>query len=232
MPTATTFGNQLVEGAEIIACRACAEEYAEATPERAAALRWVGSWREGGAFAQEIMWHRFDFRGLVSTPPTVVFDNRLELKVGDKHLVLTYLGTAHSRGDILVHLPRERVLYTGDLLFVGGHPVIWAGPVDNWIKACDYILDLDVDIIVPGHGPIADKSAVREMKAYLEFVKTEARRRISTMACRSRRRRGTSVSIGSRLGSIPSASSSTSPRSTANFRARPRRSTACRCLPR
>ena len=73
-----TFGNQLVEGAEIIACRACAEEYAEATPERAAA-RAMG-WKElgeGGAFAQEIMWHRFDFRGLVSTPPTVVFDNRL-----------------------------------------------------------------------------------------------------------------------------------------------------------
>jgi hypothetical protein len=54
--------------------------------------------------------------------------------------------------------------------------VIWEGPVDNWIKACDYILDLDVDIIVPGHGPIADKLAVREMKAYLAFVKAEARR--------------------------------------------------------
>jgi hypothetical protein len=53
--------------------------------------------------------------------------------------------------------------------------VIWEGPVDNWINACDYILDLDVDIIVPGHGPIADKTAVREMKAYLEFVKSEAR---------------------------------------------------------
>ena len=115
-------------------------------------------------------------RGLVSTPPTVVFDNRLELKVGDKRLVLTHLGSAHSRGDVLVHLPRERVLYAGDLLFVGGHPVIWEGPVDNWIKACDYILGLDLDIIVPGHGPIADKSAVREMKAYLEFVAAEARR--------------------------------------------------------
>jgi cyclase len=172
-----TFGNQLVEGAEIIACRACAEEYAEATPERATAraLGWM-ELGEGGAFAHEIMWRKFDFRGLVSTPPTVVFDNRLELKVGDKRLVLTHLGSAHSRGDVLVHLPRERVLYAGDLLFVGGHPVIWEGPVDNWIKACDYILGLDLDIIVPGHGPIADKTAMREMKAYLEFVAAEARR--------------------------------------------------------
>jgi glyoxylase-like metal-dependent hydrolase (beta-lactamase superfamily II) len=75
----------------------------------------------------------------------------------------------------LVHVPAERVLYTGDLLFVGGHPVIWAGPVENWIKACDYILGLDVEIIVPGHGPIADKAAVRELKSYFEYVLAQAR---------------------------------------------------------
>ena len=70
----------------------------------------------------------------------------------------------------------DRILYTGDLLFVGGHPVIWSGPIGNWIKACDYILGLDVDIIVPGHGPIAEKPAVRELKAYFEYIAAEARR--------------------------------------------------------
>src|ERR1019366_2959672 len=69
--------------------------------------------------------------------------------------------SAHTRGDVLVHLPADKILYTGDLLFVGGHPVLWAGPIENWIKACDYILSLDVDVIVPGHGPIAEKPAVR-----------------------------------------------------------------------
>jgi glyoxylase-like metal-dependent hydrolase (beta-lactamase superfamily II) len=89
---------------------------------------------------------------------------------------LTHLGSAHTRGDILVHVPADRILYTGDLLFVGGHPVIWEGPIGNWIKACDYILGLDVDVIVPGHGPISEKPAVRELKAYFEYIAAEARR--------------------------------------------------------
>lgn len=172
-----TFGNQLVEGAEIIACRACAEEYTEAPPEafaaRAAAWQLAG---EGGAFFHEIMGSRFDWRGLINTPPTTLFDQTMEVMVGNKRLILTHLGSAHTRGDVLVHVPGDRVLYTGDLLFVGGHPVIWEGPIGNWIKACDYILGLDVDVIVPGHGPIAEKPAVRELKAYFEYIAAEVRR--------------------------------------------------------
>ena len=172
-----TFGNQLVEGAEIIACRACAEEYAETPPSNLLAL--ASAWQnlgEGGAFFHEVMGSRFDWRGVVNTPPSTLFDKTLEVAVGNKRLVLTHLGSAHTRGDILVHAPADRIMFTGDLLFVGGHPVIWEGPVGNWIKACDYILGLDVDVIVPGHGPIADKSAVRELKAYFQYIASEARR--------------------------------------------------------
>jgi len=172
-----TFGNQLVAGAEIVACRACAEEYAEWSPTHFMAL--ANGWKnlgEGGAFFQEVMGSRFDWRGLVNTPPTTVFDQTMELKVGDKRLVLTHLGSAHTRGDVLVHVPSDRIIYTGDLVFVGGHPVIWEGPIGNWIKACDFILGLDVDVIVPGHGPIAEKPAVRELKSYFEYIAAEARR--------------------------------------------------------
>jgi cyclase len=102
----------------------------------------------------------------------------MEIMVGSKRLVLTHLGTAHTRGDVLVHVPDDRILYTGDLLFAGGHPVIWEGPIGNWIKACDYILALDVDIVVPGHGPISEKPAVRELKEYFEYIAAEARRHI------------------------------------------------------
>jgi cyclase len=172
-----TFGNQLIEGAEIIACRECAEEYGEWAPSqfKAFAANWK-NFGEGGAFFHEVMGGVFDWRGLVDTPPTSMFDKTMEVKVGGKRLVLTHLGTAHTRGDILVHLPAERILYTGDLLFVGGHPVIWEGPIGNWIKICDYILALDVDVIVPGHGPISEKRAVRELKSYFEHIAQEARR--------------------------------------------------------
>jgi glyoxylase-like metal-dependent hydrolase (beta-lactamase superfamily II) len=77
----------------------------------------------------------------------------------------------------LVHVPEDRVVYTGDILFNEGTPIAWAGPVSNWIRACDRILEMDVDVIVPGHGAIADKQAVRAMRGYLEFVSDEARKR-------------------------------------------------------
>jgi glyoxylase-like metal-dependent hydrolase (beta-lactamase superfamily II) len=171
------FGNQLIEGAEIIACRECAEEFAEAPPSLL--INFETNWKnlgEGGAFFHEAMGGVFDWRGIVPTPPTTLFDKTMDITVGNTRLNLTHLGHAHTRGDILVHVPADRILYTGDLLFVGGHPVIWEGPIGNWIAICDHILSLDVDVIMPGHGPISEKPQVREFKAYLEHIAQEARR--------------------------------------------------------
>jgi glyoxylase-like metal-dependent hydrolase (beta-lactamase superfamily II) len=72
--------------------------------------------------------------------------------------------------------PANRVVYTGDILFIEGTPIAWAGPVSNWIKACDRILGLDADVVIPGHGPITDKAGVKRMQDYLVFVDKEARR--------------------------------------------------------
>ena len=82
---------------------------------------------------------------------------RAELSVGSREVRLIEVGPAHTRGDTLALLPAERVLFTGDILFHGGHPIAWAGPVSNWIAACDRILGMDVDVIVPGHGPLAEQ---------------------------------------------------------------------------
>jgi cyclase len=79
----------------------------------------------------------------------------LTIRVGDRELHLLEVGPAHTRGDTLVHAPAERVLFSGDILFSGAHPIAWAGPVSNWIAACDRILAMDVEVIVPGHGPLA-----------------------------------------------------------------------------
>jgi hypothetical protein len=98
----------MATGAEIIACRACAEEYAESPPAQFAAL--AASWKnlgDGGTFFHEIMGSRFDWRRLVDTPPTTLFDNKLEVTVGNKSIVLNHLGSARTRGDILVHVPAD-----------------------------------------------------------------------------------------------------------------------------
>ena len=74
-------------------------------------------------------------------------------------------------------MPQDRTVFTGDILFVNGHPVIWAGPIANWLRACDLILGWDVQTVVPGHGPITDKSGVRALRHYLDYLRVEARRR-------------------------------------------------------
>lgn len=173
-----TYGNQLVTGARIIASRACAEEMAERPPEERAAI--VRNWRQHGALGSwlhELYGPLFDFEGVVYTPPTEVFERELTLRVGTKEVRLVHAGPAHTRGDVMVYVPAERTAFTGDILFIGGHPVIWAGPVSNWIRACDTLLAWDVETIVPGHGPITDKAGVRALKHYFEYLTVEARRR-------------------------------------------------------
>jgi cyclase len=173
-----TFGNQLVADAEIIASRACAEEMRELPAERLAAMEQ--NWRqlgEAGAFLHEVMGSKFRWDDVKNTLPTRVFDDELQLKVGDKQVLLKTVGPAHTKGDVLVHVPEDRTVFTGDILFVEGHPVLWAGPIDNWVAACDQILAWDVETVVPGHGPITDKRGVQAMKGYLLYIKAEARKR-------------------------------------------------------
>ncbi len=171
------FGNQLVDGAEIIATEACAEEF-EDVP--AAALAALVDDDYGDPLVNEFMkeaFGAFDFSGIVATPPTRTFTDALTLSVGGREVELMNVGPAHTKGDLLAYVPDARTVYTGDILFVYGTPIVWAGPYANWMAACDAIVDLDVDTVVPGHGPVTDKEGARMVKAYLEFVHREASER-------------------------------------------------------
>ncbi len=172
-----TFGNGLVKDAEIIASEASASEWDGFPPEALAEMmRNTDQMGDVGAFFAE-RFSAFDFENCELVGPSRTFSGRLDVKVGDKSIELIEVGPAHTLGDILIHVPDNKVLYTGDILFIGGTPIIWAGPVGNWIEACELIMDLDVDVIVPGHGPIADKADVRRMQEYLKYIDTETRKR-------------------------------------------------------
>lgn len=170
------WGNQLVEGAEVIASQSSAQEMAEVPAAMLAqAMQLAPNMGPMGAYILNIFGD-FDFEGIGPVSPTRTFEGELMLQVGDQAVQLIEVGPAHTRGDTLVVVPAERVVFTGDILFINGHPIVWAGPVSNWIKACDRIIDMDVDVIVPGHGPITDKQGVAQVKGYLEYISAEARR--------------------------------------------------------
>ena len=138
------------------------------------------TWRqmgEGAEFFFETMGRKFDFSGVTVTPPTTLFERELELAVGDKTVRLIDLGPAHTRSDTIAYVPADRIVFTGDLLFNQGHPIMWEGPVNNWIGACEYIEKLDVETVVPGHGPICDRSAVRAMRNYFVYLRDQTRAR-------------------------------------------------------
>ncbi len=110
--------------------------------------------------------------------PDVTFaGSALELRVGERRVRLLHFGAAHTRGDVLVHLPGERVLFAGDVAFFDVTPLAFEGCIGRWIGVGERIIDeLDVETIVPGHGPVGTKADLRRMLDYLEFVRAGARR--------------------------------------------------------
>lgn len=174
-----THGNQLVGDARIVASDACFQEMqmlGSPSEQGSIAKSWMKFGRPG-AFFREVMWWRFDIDNIVHTMPTETFSGEMELRVGDKTVRLVEVGPAHTNGDVLAYVPHDRLVYTGDIAFIGGHPIVWAGPVGNWIKACDLILGWDVETVVPGHGPITDKDGIRALRDYFAYIHGEARKR-------------------------------------------------------
>ncbi len=170
-------GNGCCPQADIIASEASAKEMAEVPPAMLAQFKKMGAQLgPAGSYFADIF-APFDFENVDERTPTQTFSGTLDLKVGDKDVKLIEVGPAHTGGDVLVHVPGDKAVFTGDILFIDGTPLMWAGPVANWIRACETIIAMDVDVIVPGHGPLTDKAGVRRVADYLAFVDREARGR-------------------------------------------------------
>ena len=131
---------------------------------------------EVGAYIERIF-GSFRFDDVEPAPATRTFTDSLQLSVGGVDVDLVEVGPAHTGGDVLVEVPDRDTVFTGDILFNGGTPVVWAGPFGNWIAACDRIIAAGWSTIVPGHGPLASTEDVRTMQGYLAWLLDEVRPR-------------------------------------------------------
>jgi glyoxylase-like metal-dependent hydrolase (beta-lactamase superfamily II) len=169
------WGNQLFAGAEIIGHRLCAEGMRKENPTAMQAVRGLAGSDDPAlaTFARRLA--PWDFTGIELHPPTTLIDDRLDLDVGGIPVELRYVGPAHTQGDVIVHLPEQRVVFTGDVLFRLCTPIGWEGTFANWTAALDAIVALEPEVVVPGHGPVCGVEGPREMRAYLDYVERESK---------------------------------------------------------
>ena len=173
-------GNNCVDTEEVISSEATLEEMSHESPEMMAALLIQAP--EMGALGKYFLecFGSFNFEGVTKRLPNTTFTGETQRQVGDKIVELIEVGPAHTNGDVLVHVPSDKVVFTGDILFIEGHPILWAGPVKNWINACDRIISMEVDFVVPGHGPVTDNRGVKAVRDYLVYIDTESRKRFES----------------------------------------------------
>jgi len=102
---------------------------------------------------------------------TIVFTGDLTLRVGGHTFNLLHT-PGHTPGQLAVHLPEERVVFTGDTIFSGCQTWLMTSDVQQWLEALERIGTLDVDWIVPGHGPIVTKRYLDVQRSVLMEWKT------------------------------------------------------------
>ncbi|HEU4390443.1 MAG TPA: MBL fold metallo-hydrolase [Blastocatellia bacterium] len=161
-----TGGNYLFKGAEIVSHARC-REGAEHTGIPAEFLKQAMP-RFAGEYSR-----------LKLATAHVTFEDKMVFYQSGNRVELRHLGPAHTFGDAFVYLPRERLLFAGDLAFFYVTPMAFQGHVGNWIKVADRILEMDVETIVPGHGPIGSKKELTQMRSYLALIRREARKRFN-----------------------------------------------------
>ncbi|CKP85216.1 bifunctional 2-hydroxyhepta-2%2C4-diene-1%2C7-dioate isomerase/cyclase/dehydrase [Mycobacterium tuberculosis] len=116
----------------------------------------------------------FDFSGIKLRNADLTFDRDLAIELGGRRVDLLNLGPAHTTADSVVHVADAGVLFAGDLLFIGCTPIVWAGPIANWVAACDAMIALDAPTVVPGHGPVTGPDGIRAVRGYLAHIAEQA----------------------------------------------------------
>jgi glyoxylase-like metal-dependent hydrolase (beta-lactamase superfamily II) len=101
-------------------------------------------------------------RRVVIVPPAAVSSDRQVVDLGNMEAHVLFLGRAHTGGDLMVHLPAQKILFMSEAYLNRVFPAMRSAYPSEWVKMLDRALAMDVDIYVPGHGFVEDAKASRE----------------------------------------------------------------------
>jgi len=116
-----------------------------------------------------------DMKGTQIAYPALSFRGAMEIDLGGQKIELIDPGPSHTNGSILVFLPDRKILFAGDVLFTDYHPFVGDGSIEEWTRVLDRIRAMDVETIVPGHGPLSGKKDIAAMKDYLVAFDAKAK---------------------------------------------------------
>jgi cyclase len=154
-----TFGNQ-VFSAKVVAHRECKNimtRLLEREWTKDSIQRWVDENPE---------W-KGKLNNLKITLPDSLFDDRLEIDLGNVKINLIHVG-GHTKDSSIAHVTQSKVLFAGDLIFQGRYPYMGDGDSQKWFSALKKIRDFNFEVLVPGHGYVCDKAEVERHINYFE----------------------------------------------------------------
>jgi cyclase len=157
-------GNQFFLPAQISSHPYCRQEVLKAIPNT------PSSWPKSEGLADGT-----EMRKLA--PPTVTFEDNLVYNIGGNTVEFRFVGPAHTWGDLVAYLPQHKILFAADLAFFHLVPYCHNAYISKWMEAIDKVMKMDVDVIVPGHGPVGGKKDLAESTDYFRFMKSEVKKR-------------------------------------------------------
>jgi glyoxylase-like metal-dependent hydrolase (beta-lactamase superfamily II) len=104
--------------------------------------------------------------------PYITFEETLNIIDGGREVALRRLGSGHTDGDIVLLLPGNRIVFTGDLFFNRALPNSQDASLLEWTKTLELLLKLDVDRFIPGHGPVGTRRDVEDFLGYLRELRS------------------------------------------------------------
>ena len=99
--------------------------------------------------------------------PQLTFTEQMEVDLGGLEIELRHIAHSHSKGSVYVYIPAQKVLFAGDILFTDYYANMSSSDVNGWVETIDHMMSLDVEHIVPGHGPLSVKKDLTDQRDYL-----------------------------------------------------------------
>jgi glyoxylase-like metal-dependent hydrolase (beta-lactamase superfamily II) len=122
---------------------------------------------------EEAMKDRADLKTTKLKPPSVLFSKDLIFDDGKHRVELMHLGIAHTHGDALAWLPKERILFTGDVCVNGPYNSVGDGDVGKWVETLDLARKLDAKIVCTGHGPRSTATVLDDQQAFFKALREQ-----------------------------------------------------------